>query len=107
MAKAGQGEIQALLKEGRKFRPSNDFVKRAGVKSAAIYKEAARLPPDAVLVELPLGYPDFDLRAMYYSLVRGTPKGELSEWLADKWETSSDGKTVDMLFGAIDVHTPT
>ena len=42
MAKAGQGEIQALLKEGRKFRPSTEFVKRARVKSAAIYKDAAR-----------------------------------------------------------------
>ena len=32
--------------------------------------------------------------AMYDSLVRVTPKGEIIPWLADKWETSSDGKTV-------------
>ena len=32
--------------------------------------------------------------AMYDSLVRVTPKGEIIAWLADKWETSSDGKTV-------------
>src|SRR5438874_812474 len=31
---------------------------------------------------------------MYYSLVRVTPKGDIIGWLADKWETSSDGKTV-------------
>ncbi|HEX9266656.1 MAG TPA: ABC transporter substrate-binding protein [Candidatus Limnocylindria bacterium] len=32
--------------------------------------------------------------AMYDSLVRVTPKGEIIPWLADKWETSSDGKAV-------------
>src|ERR1700716_732330 len=32
--------------------------------------------------------------AMYDSLVRVTPKGEIIPWLADKWETSGDGKTV-------------
>src|SRR5437868_11647143 len=32
--------------------------------------------------------------AMYDSLVRVTPKGDIIAWLADKWETSSDGKTV-------------
>ena len=44
MAKAGQAEpkIEALLKEGRKFRPAKDFVKKAQVKSASVYKEAAR-----------------------------------------------------------------
>jgi acetyl-CoA synthetase len=44
MAKAGQAEpkIEALLKEGRKFPPSKDFVKKAQVKSASVYKEAAR-----------------------------------------------------------------
>jgi acetyl-CoA synthetase len=45
MAKAGQAEpIQALLKEGRKFPPSKDFVKKAQVKSASIFKEAGRDP---------------------------------------------------------------
>ena len=42
MAKAGQGDIQALLKEGRKFPPAKDFVKQAQVKSASIYKDAGR-----------------------------------------------------------------
>ncbi len=43
MARAGQAApIQALLKEGRKFRPSKDFVTKARVKSAAIYKDAGR-----------------------------------------------------------------
>jgi peptide/nickel transport system substrate-binding protein len=32
--------------------------------------------------------------AMYDSLVRVDPKGNIIPWLADKWETSSDGKTV-------------
>src|SRR2546430_65885 len=45
MAKAGQTDaIQALLKEGRKFPPSKQFVQAAQVKSAAIYKEAGRDP---------------------------------------------------------------
>src|SRR5438094_283199 len=34
------------------------------------------------------------MSAMYDSLVRVTPKGDIIPWLADKWETSSDGKTV-------------
>ena len=32
--------------------------------------------------------------AMYDSLVRVTPKGDIIPWLADKFETSSDGKAV-------------
>ncbi|HYU82455.1 MAG TPA: ABC transporter substrate-binding protein, partial [Candidatus Polarisedimenticolia bacterium] len=32
--------------------------------------------------------------AMYDSLVRVDPKGNIIPWLADKWDTSSDGKTV-------------
>jgi peptide/nickel transport system substrate-binding protein len=32
--------------------------------------------------------------AMYDSLVRVTPKGDIIPWLAEKWETSADGKTV-------------
>jgi len=36
--------IQALLKEGRRFPPSKAFVKTALVKSAAVYKDAARNP---------------------------------------------------------------
>jgi acetyl-CoA synthetase len=44
MAKAERRDdpIQALLKEGRKFRPSPAFAKAAQVKSPAVYKEAAR-----------------------------------------------------------------
>jgi len=45
MAKAPQGDaIRALLKEDRKFRPPKGFVKRALVRSEAIYREAARNP---------------------------------------------------------------
>src|SRR5438046_3425213 len=32
--------------------------------------------------------------AMYDSLVRVTPKGNIIPWLAETWETSADGKTV-------------
>jgi hypothetical protein len=32
-----------------------------------VYRELARQPRDAVVAELPLGPPDFDLRAVYYS----------------------------------------
>ena len=52
------------LPEARLYRPA---------RAPLIYKEAAQLPADSVLVELPLGYPDFDLRAMYYSLVHHLP----------------------------------
>jgi acetyl-CoA synthetase len=45
MAKAGQAEpIQALLKEGRKFPPPKDFVKKALVKSPSVSRDAAREP---------------------------------------------------------------
>ena len=44
MAKAERRDdpIQALLKEGRRFRPSAAFAKSAQVKSPAVYKEAGR-----------------------------------------------------------------
>jgi acetyl-CoA synthetase len=46
MPKATRGSepIEALLKEGRKFRPPKSFTKAARVKSAAIYAEARRNP---------------------------------------------------------------
>jgi hypothetical protein len=52
------------LPEARLYRPA---------RAPVIYKDAAQLPADSVLVELPLGYPDFDLRAIYYSLVHHLP----------------------------------
>ena len=44
--------------EPRLYRPA---------RAPAVYKEAAQLPSDAVIAELPLGTADFDLRALYYS----------------------------------------
>jgi acetyl-CoA synthetase len=46
MPKATRGSepIEALLKEGRKFRPPKSFAKAARVRSAAIYREARRNP---------------------------------------------------------------
>lgn len=38
-------------------------------RAPAIYKGIAGLPAETVLAELPLGQPEFDLRAMYYSTV--------------------------------------
>ena len=52
------------LPEARLYRPA---------RAPVIYRETAQRAPDAALVELPLGYPDFDLRAMYYSLVHHRP----------------------------------
>jgi hypothetical protein len=46
--------------EARVYRPA---------RAPAVYHEMARQPPGSVLVELPFGQPDYDLRAMYYSTV--------------------------------------
>ena len=48
--------------EARLYRPA---------RAPLVYREIARLPGDAVIAELPLGVPDFDLRSMYYSLAHG------------------------------------
>ena len=50
--------------EPRVYRPA---------RAPAIYHEVATLPADAVIAELPIGEPDFDLRAMYYSIVHWRP----------------------------------
>jgi hypothetical protein len=42
-------------------------------RAPAVYREFATQPSDAVLIELPLGPPDFDLRAMFYSIVHWRP----------------------------------
>jgi hypothetical protein len=54
------------------YNPPEPRVYRPG-RAPAVYREIARLPPGAVLVELPLGEPDFDLRAIYYSTVHWLP----------------------------------
>jgi len=38
-------------------------------RAPTIYRAVARLPSDAVLAELPIGQTDYDVRAMYYSIV--------------------------------------
>jgi hypothetical protein len=50
--------------EARLYRPG---------RGPAVYREVARQASDGVLVELPLGQPDYDLRAMYYSMVHWRP----------------------------------
>ncbi|MBI4888323.1 MAG: hypothetical protein HY824_14610 [Acidobacteria bacterium] len=42
-------------------------------RAPAVYHELARQPANTVVIELPLGPPDFDLRAMYYSTVHWRP----------------------------------
>jgi hypothetical protein len=36
-------------------------------RAPAVYRQMAQQPPSSVVVELPIGQPDYDLRAMYYS----------------------------------------
>jgi len=42
-------------------------------QAPAVYREVARRPEVTVLVELPLGPPDYDVRAVYYSTVHWRP----------------------------------
>jgi len=42
-------------------------------RGPAVYREMARQPADSVVLELPLGQPDYDQRAMYYSTVHWRP----------------------------------
>ena len=50
--------------EARVFRPA---------RAPAVYREFAMQPSGAVLIELPLGPLDFDVRAMFYSIVHWRP----------------------------------
>ncbi len=53
-----------IAPEARLYRPA---------RAPNVYKEVVRQAPTGVLAELPLGHPDFDLRAMYYSIVHWRP----------------------------------
>jgi hypothetical protein len=50
--------------EARLYRPA---------RAPAVYHEVARQPGRVVIAELPLGSPDYDLRAMYYSIAHWRP----------------------------------
>ena len=52
------------IPEPRLYRPA---------RAPQIYRQFAASAADAVLVELPLGQTDYDLRAMYYSMVHWRP----------------------------------
>ena len=52
----------------RGFNPPEARVYRPA-QAPAIYHAIAEISPGSVLAELPLGYPDFDQRAMFYSTV--------------------------------------
>src|SRR5438046_7667922 len=61
-----------------------------GTLTFALENDPANLDPmlSGLFVDRNIHY------AMYDSLVRVTPKGNILPWLAEKWETSTDGKTV-------------
>ncbi|TMC68930.1 MAG: peptide ABC transporter substrate-binding protein [Chloroflexi bacterium] len=61
-----------------------------GTLTFALENDPANLDPllSGLFVDRNIHY------AMYDSLVRVDPKGNIIPWLADKWETSTDGKTV-------------
>ena len=40
----GSSAVEALLKEKRKFAPPKEFVRRANINRASIYKETAKNP---------------------------------------------------------------
>jgi hypothetical protein len=42
-------------------------------RAPGVYQAVSRLPPVVALADLPLGQPDYDLRAMYYSIDRWRP----------------------------------
>lgn len=50
--------------EARLYRPA---------RAPGVYREVAQQPDGVVLAELPLGNPDYDLRAMYYSIAHWRP----------------------------------
>ena len=53
-----------VLPEARMYRPA---------RAPAIYHRVAALPADTVLLELPLGDPNWDLYSVYYSIVHWRP----------------------------------
>src|SRR6266513_4623120 len=61
-----------------------------GTLTFALENDPANLDPmlSGLFVDRNIHY------AMYDSLVRVDPKGNIVPWLAEKWETSTDGKTV-------------
>jgi hypothetical protein len=50
--------------EARLYRPA---------RAPAVYHVMAQQPAGSVVAELPIGFPQFDVRAMYYSIVHGHP----------------------------------
>src|SRR5947199_4465387 len=70
--------------------PSAAKTNYGGTVTFALENDVSNLDPmlSGLFVDRNIHY------AMYDSLVRVTPKGEIIPWLAEKWETSTDGKTV-------------
>src|SRR5438132_8467036 len=70
--------------------PSGAKAAYGGTLTFALENDVSNLDPmlSGLFVDRNIHY------AMYDSLVRVDPKGNIIPWLAEKWETSSDGKTV-------------
>lgn len=70
--------------------PSAGKASYGGTVTFALENDVSNLDPllSGLFVDRNIHY------AMYDSLVRVDPKGNIIPWLAEKWETSSDGKSV-------------
>jgi peptide/nickel transport system substrate-binding protein len=70
--------------------PSAGKAAYGGTLTFALENDVSNLDPmlSGLFVDRNIHY------AMYDSLVRVDPQGNIIPWLAEKWETSSDGKTV-------------
>src|SRR5207237_7790237 len=70
--------------------PSGAKASYGGTITFALENDVSNLDPmlSGLFVDRNIHY------AMYDSLVRVDPKGNIIPWLAETWETSADGKTV-------------
>src|SRR2546429_590091 len=70
--------------------PSGAKAAYGGTLTFALENDVSNLDPmlSGLFVDRNIHY------AMYDSLVRVDPQGNILPWLAEKWETSTDGKTV-------------
>jgi len=64
MAVNGVEPPEGLMTPSRIYRPG---------RAPAVYNAIARQQPNAAVAELPFGQPDYDLRAVYYSIVHWRP----------------------------------
>src|SRR5688572_18028683 len=70
--------------------PGTATVNRGGTVTFGLENDVSNLDPmmSGLFVDRNIHY------AMYDSLVRVDPKGNIIPWLAEKWTTSTDGKQI-------------